>query len=89
MADSMIEFVARRLHMIAPSRYLTGNPRPGGHIDWTLMREEDQENYLLAARSLMRAMRIPTSAMKSTGDAIAPASILIWQAMIDAALAEP
>jgi hemolysin-activating ACP:hemolysin acyltransferase len=89
MADSMVEFVARRLQMIAPSRYLTGNARPGGHIDWALMREEDQENYLLAARSLIKAMRIPTSAMKSSGDTLAPASILIWQAMIDAALAEP
>lgn len=89
MADSMVEFVARRLHMIAPSRYLTGNARPGGHMDWMLMRQEDQENYLLAARSLIKAMRIPTSAMKATGDTIAPASILIWQAMIDEALAEP
>lgn len=86
MPDSMIERVARRLHMLAPTRYLTGVDRRG-HVDWALMRDHDRANYVAAARRLIEEMRIPTDAMKLAGDEMAAPSVVVWQAMIDRELA--
>lgn len=87
MSDSLVERMAKRLHRLAPARFLSGVDRRG-HTDWLLMRDSDKENYIEAARALIAEMRVPDEHMKAQGDKIAAPSIVIWQAMIDGGLAE-
>lgn len=81
----MIERVARRLFLLAPSRYLNGGPRRY-HVGWDLLRNADRENYRQAAMRLLEEMLIPTEDMARAGSAEHGSSITLWQTMIQAAL---
>ena len=85
--DGMIERLARRLFNLAPARYLNGGPRRH-HLPWELLRDSDRENYLQAAASLIEELRVPSPKMIQAGSARDQSSVVIWQQMIDAALAE-
>ena len=83
----MLERLARRLFLLAPTRYLNGGPRRY-HVGWDLLRVADQENYRQAARRLMEEMRIPSDIMVRAGSPEDQSAVVIWQLMVDAALAE-
>ena len=83
----MIERVARRLFLLAPARYLNGGPR-SYHVGWDLLRDRDRENYRQAAIRLIEEMRIPTEEMARAGSSGHGSSIMLWQAMIQAALSD-
>jgi hypothetical protein len=53
-----------------------------------LLRDADRENYLQAAACLIKELRVPSSRMIQAGSAVDQFSIIVWQQMIDAALAE-
>lgn len=83
----MIERLARRLFLLAPTRYLNGGPRRY-HVNWDLLRRADRENYRQAAACLIEEMRIPTDPMIRSGAAAGPTPVHMWQMMIDTALAD-
>jgi len=82
----MIERVARRLFLLAPTRYLNGGPRRH-HVEWALLRSADRENYRQAAIRLIEEMRIPTDNMVRAASPENRSSVTVWQTMLDAALA--
>jgi hypothetical protein len=82
----MLERLARRLFLLAPTRYLNGGPRRH-HVEWDLLRSADRENYLQAAQRLLEELRIPSDVMIRAGSPGDQSSVVVWQLMVDAALA--
>lgn len=79
MADDMIERVALAIERA---------DSPG--LPWHLETEQDQKVYRNLARAAVAAMREPTPEMMLAGFVCCPIHTLsTWEAMIDAAIAEP
>jgi hypothetical protein len=83
----MLERLARRLFLLAPTRYLNGGPRRH-HVEWDFLRVADRENYYQAARRLMEEMRVPSDVMIRAGSPDDQSAVITWQTMVDAALSE-
>lgn len=65
---------------------------PGDCFPWEMMHDEEKANMLKDARAVLEAIREPSEGMQTAGygECHHPNDIPehIWQAMIDAALAE-
>ncbi|WP_454886879.1 hypothetical protein [Sphingomonas oryzagri] len=83
---SMIDRVARAIHIALPRMALSGAP-----IAWDDLTDEARADYHAAAHRAISIMRIPSDAMMREGDRrdLSRDTANIWERMVFTALSEP